>query len=176
MQRRLPILIGLMGAGKTHIGRLLARRLQAPFIDLDEWIVRQEGMSIPEIFERFGERGFRERETTALRELVAKPVVLATGGGVVMREENRHLLRRHPPVVWLRAEPEVLAKRIDGDANRPLIASGGTLARLEELSAVRTPLYQSCADFIVDTDMLTPEQACQSILDFLSSFEAAPGE
>ncbi len=174
MRRRFPTLIGLMGAGKTRIGRLLSRRLEAPFIDVDEWIVRHEALSIPEIFERYGERGFRERESRALRELIARPVVLATGGGIVMRAENRRLLRRHPPVIWLRASPEVLAERIDGDANRPLIATGGTLARLQELARVRTPLYEACADFVVDTGQLTPEQACQSILEFLGSFGAGP--
>ena len=167
-----PILIGLMGSGKSSIGRRLATVLQRPLIDLDEWIVRQEGRSIPEIFADCGEEGFRDIETEALKQVLPQQAVIATGGGIVMREENRRLLRAHPPVIWLRAAPEFLARRIDGDSNRPLIAQGDTLKKLQELAAVRYPLYAECADYVLPRDDMKKSQALQCILAFLSGWAA----
>ncbi|MDX8405313.1 MAG: shikimate kinase, partial [Mariprofundus sp.] len=117
-----PILVGLMGSGKSSIGRRLAAYMDLPLIDLDDYIVEQAGRSIPEIFERNGEPAFRQMETNALRDVIDKHAVIATGGGIVECEENRLILKAHPPVIWLKASPEFLADRIDGDSNRPLIA------------------------------------------------------
>jgi len=162
-----PILVGLMGCGKSSIGRRLAIHLNLPLLDLDDYIVEQAGRSIPEIFEQDGERAFRHMETNALRDVIDKQAVIATGGGIVMAEENRHLLAAHPPVIWLKASPEFLADRIAGDSNRPLIAAGDTLKKLQELAAMRDPLYEQCADFILPRGDMKKPEALQTIINFL---------
>lgn len=163
-----PILVGLMGSGKSSIGRRLAVRLNLPLIDLDDYIVEQAGRSIPEIFEQDGEAEFRRMETAALQQVVGRAAVIATGGGVVMSETNRQILKQHPPVIWLKASPEFLAGRIAGDSNRPLIATGDTLKKLQGLAAIRYPLYEQCADFILPRGDMKKSEALQAILEFLS--------
>jgi len=165
-----PILVGLMGSGKSSIGRRLARKLALPLIDLDDYIVEQAGRTIPQIFEQDGEVAFRELETAALREVAGKPAVIATGGGAVMSEINREILKKHPPVIWLKASPEFLADRIDGDANRPLIAAGDTLNRLRALAEVRYPLYEECADYVLPRGDMKKREALRSILTFLQQW------
>lgn len=162
-----PILVGLMGCGKSSIGRRLAAHLHLPLIDLDDYIVEQAGRSIPEIFEQDGESAFRRMETHALRQVIDQQAVIATGGGIVMAEENRRLLMTHPPVIWLKASPEFLADRIAGDSNRPLIAAGDTLKKLQALAAMRDPLYEQCADFILPRGDMSKPEALQAIIDFL---------
>jgi len=166
-----PVLIGLMGSGKSSIGRRLARRLKLKLIDLDDYIVKQAGMTIPEIFATEGEEAFREMESAALRAVLGKKAVIASGGGIVMREENRALLHAHPPVIWLKASPEFLAERIDGDRNRPLIAAGDTLARLQQLADIRYPLYAQCADFTLPRADMKKHEALEAIMDFLSGWK-----
>jgi len=166
-----PVLIGLMGVGKSSIGRRLAAFLQIPLIDLDDYIVEQAGCSIPEIFARDGEAAFRTMETAALREVIARRAVLATGGGVVMAEENRLLLQQQPPVVWLQASPEYLAQRIGGDPNRPLLAEGDALKKLQELAALRYPLYSACADLTVPREFMKKSEVLLLILRFLASWQ-----
>ena len=163
------ILIGLMGAGKSSIGRRLSDVLDMPLVDLDDYIVEKAGMSIPAIFERLGEAEFRRLESEALREVVGRRAVIATGGGIVMAEENRELLKKYPPVIWLKASPEFLAARIDGDNNRPLIAAGDTLNKLNILAEQRYPLYEACADLVVPREFLKKKEIVQMILRFLSS-------
>jgi len=165
-----PILVGLMGSGKSSIGRRLAVSLKLPLIDLDDYIVEQAGRSIPQIFEQDGEAVFRRMETEALHQVVGSHAVIATGGGVVMSETNRHILKQHPPVIWLKASPEFLAGRIAGDRNRPLIAAGDVLEKLQELAAIRYPLYEQCADFILPRGDMKKTEALQTILDFISVF------
>ena len=165
-----PVLVGLMGCGKSSVGRRLAKRLEIPLIDLDEYIVEKAGKTIPEIFAEKGEEAFRDMESTALLEVLGKPVVIATGGGAIMREENRALLKMHPPVIWLKASPEFLANRIDGDSNRPLIAEGETLKKMEALAEVRYPLYESCADYIVPRGEMKKRKIVKSILRFLKGW------
>ncbi|RMH60341.1 MAG: shikimate kinase [Zetaproteobacteria bacterium] len=161
-------MIGLMGAGKSSVGRALAAALGLPFLDLDAYIVAQQGCTIPEIFAARGEQGFRAIESAALQAVLGRRCVLATGGGIVLQARNRALLRAHPPVIWLRAHPAVLATRIAGDANRPLIAGGDALARLTELAAERDPLYAQCADLVVDVDALDVRQVVRRILTLLA--------
>jgi len=158
-------LIGMMGAGKTTVGRLLARRLRLRFVDSDHEIERRCGVKIPVIFEIEGEAGFREREAQAIEALTAlKGIVLATGGGVVMREENRRHLAQGGTVVYLRARPEDLYERVRNDRNRPMLAGGDPLARLRELHAQRDPLYLEVADVVVDTGAQSVQTLARQLL------------
>jgi len=166
-----PVLVGLMGSGKSSIGRRLAAHLGLPLIDLDNMIVEQAGCSIPEIFARDGEEAFRDMETAALRDALGRRAVIATGGGIVMRAENMAMLKEHPPVIWLKASPEFLADRIDGDANRPLIAAGDTLNKLQELARVRYPLYGECADFVLPRGDMEKPEALAVIIAFLKAWK-----
>jgi shikimate kinase len=145
-------LVGLMGAGKTTVGRRLAKRLGKSFYDCDEEIERTTGVKIPVIFDIEGEAGFRAREARMLAELVVRSdIVLATGGGAVLSADNRKLLADNGMVVYLRALASDLWARTRHDRNRPLLKTDQPLARLEELYAERDPLYCSIADLIVDT-------------------------
>lgn len=145
-------LVGLMGAGKTTVGRRLAKRLGKSFYDCDEEIERTTGVKIPVIFDIEGETGFRAREARMLAELVVRSdIVLATGGGAVLSGDNRKLLAENGLVVYLRALASDLWARTRHDRNRPLLKTDQPLARLEELYAERDPLYRSIADLIVDT-------------------------
>jgi shikimate kinase len=145
-------LVGLMGAGKTTVGRVLARRLKLRFLDSDQEIERRCGVKIPVIFEIEGEAGFRARETAAIGELTQlRGIVLATGGGVVGAAENRSLLAASGTVVYLHAQPEDLYERVRHDRNRPLLATADPRARLRQLYGERDPLYRSIADVVIDT-------------------------
>jgi shikimate kinase len=147
------VLIGPMGSGKTAVGRSIARHLGRPFYDSDAEIVRRTGVDIPYIFEREGESGFRQREREAIEALVAlEGIVLATGGGAVLLAENRRLLAQRGCVVYLDTSVEQQAERVRHGRNRPLLSNVDPVARLEELMAVRDPLYRSIADIIVATD------------------------
>jgi shikimate kinase len=159
-------LIGARGTGKSTLGPLLAGRLRLNWCDADVLLEQRCGRSIRQIFVEEGEAGFRDREALLLQELAQWPGhVIATGGGIVLRAENRVLLRRGP-VVWLTAPAAVLWQRLQTDPStterRPNLAGGG-LAEVEELLAVRTPLYAQCADLTVDTVEHTPDEAIQSI-------------
>lgn len=146
------ILVGLMGAGKTTVGKLLAKHLHRPFIDSDHEIERRTGVNIPLIFEIEGEPGFRARETAVLEELVTRDgIVLATGGGAVLSAYNRQLLGTNGTVVYLRAKVEELWQRTRHDKNRPLLQTDDPQARLRELFAERDPLYREVAHIVMDT-------------------------
>lgn len=145
-------LVGLMGAGKTSVGKSLARRMGKTFYDSDHEIERMTGVRIPVIFEIEGEAGFRARESRVLAELATMSgVVLATGGGAVLGEQNRRLLSQHGTVVYLRASPHDLWQRTRHDRNRPLLQTGNPLAKLTALFAERDALYREVADVIIDT-------------------------
>jgi shikimate kinase len=145
-------LVGLMGAGKTSVGRLLAKRLGKHFVDCDQEIEARTGVRVPVIFEIEGEAGFRLREAQVLDALTAMhDVVLATGGGAVLRPENRAALAGRGFVIYLRAQPRDLWQRTRHDKNRPLLQTDDPLGRLQELYDLRDPLYREVADLVVDT-------------------------
>lgn len=150
-------LIGLMGSGKTTIGRQLARRLGYPFWDSDHEIETRTGVNVSTIFEIEGEAGFRSREARVIEELTQKQgIVLATGGGVVMDAANREALRAHGWVVYLNVAPALLWERLRYDRARPLLQVENPLARLESLYALRDPLYRETAHFIVESGGFSP--------------------
>ncbi len=145
-------LVGLMGAGKTSVGRMLAKRMGKDFYDADAEIEHVTGVSIPVIFDIEGETGFRGREEKMIEKLTAlQGIVLATGGGAVLSPANRARLCTGGRVIYLRATPEDLWRRTRRSRNRPLLQSANPLARLRELHAQRDPLYQEVADLTVDT-------------------------
>ena len=145
-------LIGLMGAGKSTAGKMLARTLGRDFYDSDEEIIHRSGASIPTIFEIEGESGFREREQRMIAELCAKqPIVLGTGGGAVLREANQQALKNSGWVVYLSTTPERLYNRTRYDRNRPLLQTEDPLATLTELYQKRHPIYDGLADIVIKT-------------------------
>jgi len=145
-------LVGLMGAGKTTIGKLLAKHREQEFLDSDHEIIARCGVSIPTIFEIEGEDGFRQREMCVINELSQRHgIVLATGGGAILRKENREWLKSRGTVIYLRAQPQELYLRTRHDKNRPLLQTEDPLRKLVELYAARHPLYMEAADIVLDT-------------------------
>jgi shikimate kinase len=164
------ILVGPMGAGKSTIGRLLAKELRVPFKDSDKEIEQRTGADIPWIFDVEGEAGFREREQAVIAELCELDgMVLATGGGAVMRADNRAALRHGGRVVYLHATVEQQIDRTSRDRNRPLLRNADPGKVLRELLAVRDPLYREIADIIVETDDRPPRLVVQEILERLDA-------
>lgn len=147
------IFIGLMGAGKTTLGKHIAQTLGRPFYDSDHEICTASGVSIPTIFEMEGEQGFRDRETAMLKKLSEQNnIVLSTGGGAVLREENRRCLRESGTVVYLHTRPEILLERTRYDTNRPLLQVENPLAKLQELYDVRDRIYRETAHIIIESE------------------------
>ncbi len=145
-----------MGAGKTTIGRQLARCLKRPFWDSDKELVLRTGVDIPTIFDYEGEEGFRHRESVMLEELCSKSgMVLATGGGAVLREQNRLLFKKQGLVIYLRVSIDTQLRRTSRDRNRPLLQTPNPRATLEEIKKQRTPLYLEVADIVLNTDQLS---------------------
>jgi shikimate kinase len=162
------VLVGLMGAGKSTIGRRLARRLGLPFVDSDEEIERAAVHSIPEIFDRFGEASFRDGERRVLRRLIeGEPKVVATGGGAFMDSETRALILRRCLAVWLDADVETLAIRVARRGHRPLLAGKDPDAFLRELAAARNPVYAE-AHLRVVGDSGPHERTVERILEALA--------
>jgi shikimate kinase len=162
-------LVGMMGAGKTTIGRLIARRLKLRFVDCDHEIERRCGVKVPLIFEIEGEPGFRAREAQVLAELtMLEGIVLATGGGAVLAEENRRRLATRGTVVYLCARPEDLYERVRQDRNRPLLATADPLERLRELYAERDPLYRALADLVIDTGRQSVQALARGLVEQLA--------
>jgi shikimate kinase len=158
------VLVGMMGAGKTTVGKCLARQLGKTFIDSDDEIQRRTGVSIPHIFEVEGEEGFRRRESCVIHDLMQRnDIILATGGGAVIRPENRGEIRENGVVVYLKGSLHELWQRTRHDRNRPLLQTADPRARLQELLSQRDPLYTEVADLIV----LTGKQGVQTLVSEL---------
>ena len=158
-----------MGAGKSTIGRLLAKELHLPFKDSDKEIEVRTGANIPWIFDKEGEPGFRDRETAMIVELCHENgIVLATGGGAVMHPENRQALRNGGRVVYLHASIEQQVARTSRDRNRPLLRNANPEKILRDLLAVRDPLYREIADLVVETDERPPRMVVLDILERLA--------
>ena len=165
------VLIGYRGTGKSEVGRLLSQRLGMPCISMDEAIVADAGMSIPEIVEKFGWPGFRDRESEKARELAGcDNLIIDTGGGVIERPENMEALCRNACVVWLKASVEAIVSRIQGGTERPALTSGRTFT--EEVAEVlerRTTKYSDAVHHEIDTDILTPVQIADRIIELCIS-------
>jgi len=165
------VLIGLMGAGKSTVGRACAARLGRPFVDTDELVEQQVGLTVDEIFRRDGESGFRALERAVVADVCAspEPLVVACGGGAVLDPENRRALRGAGLVVWLRAPAATLARRVGDGATRPLLRNDpeGALRRLEQL---REPAYEAAAHVSVSTDGVAVDAVADTVL---ALFEAA---
>jgi shikimate kinase len=158
------LLVGMMGAGKTTVGRLVAERLHRPYRDSDAMVEEATGRTVPELFASDGEAAFRAAESDALRRaVVPPPAVISVAGGAVLDPANRVLLAESGTVVWLRAEPSTLAGRVGDGGGRPLLAPDPTAA-LAELDAVRRPLYAEVADAVVDVDGLEAAQVAEVVL------------
>lgn len=159
-----------MGAGKSTIGKLLAEQLQLPFADSDKVLEARTGADIPWIFDVEGEAGFRRRESEVLADLCKGPVqVVATGGGIVLLEENRRQLKKYGLVVYLQASIDQLLERTSKNVNRPLLQVADPRTRIAELFEQRDPLYREVADIVCDTDDCTPRQAAQLVAERLET-------
>ena len=155
-----------MGAGKSSVGRCLQKRTGLACFDTDEMVSSKLGLSISEIFAQHGEEHFRDRESDALQELRgAKPAVVVTGGGIVLRKENVDLLRELGTVIWLHANEEILFERASPRGNRPLLQSDRPRETFAELLRKRVPLYEKAADLQLDTSTLTHDQVADVILE-----------
>jgi shikimate kinase len=168
-------LVGMMGAGKSTVGRNLARILKKDFVDLDCEIERKTGVKIPTIFEIEGESGFRQREHQSLTDVsVLSNLIIATGGGVVMTPENLLLLKKSGFVIYLRATSAELWKRIAHDRSRPLLQVKQPLQKLESLLQQRAPLYEEVADLVVNTAEQSVAVLCGRIADELNRLAEVP--
>jgi shikimate kinase len=162
------VLIGMMGAGKSCVGCCLQRQTKLALLDTDEIVASKFGISIPEIFFKYGEQTFREAETQTLRELApAKQTIIVTGGGIVVREENVNFLKRLGIVVWLDGNEETLFKRASRSGNRPLLNRENPPEAFAQMLQARLPLYAKVANIRVDTSVLTEEEVAVAILSKL---------
>ena len=161
-------LTGPMGAGKSTIGRQLSKQLDLPFHDSDHEIEARTGVDIPLIFDLEGETGFRKRESVVIDELTQLPgIVLATGGGAILDPANREHLGNRGKVIYLHASVNQQLKRTRMDRNRPLLQTEDPRARLEELMAIRDPLYREIASVVIDTDGMRVRDVVKKILEML---------
>lgn len=172
-QPRHIALIGPMGAGKSHVGRLLGKQLGLPLVDTDAVLEAEAGRSIPELFASEGEAAFRQREALTLRAVLEGPAaVIATGGGIVLFPQNRALLRAHATVVHLQVDVDAQLARLERSRNRPLLQSPDRRQRLQDLAAQRDPLYAQTRHLLVPTAGLRPAQVCTAVAEALSGVAA----
>lgn len=165
------ILIGYMGSGKTTVGKRLAEVCSVPkkyiFVDTDELIVQQQQRSINEIFATDGELAFREMETELLKQLItekSKNMILSTGGGMPVKEENRSLLSVLGTVIYLKANPQTIYTRIKDDTTRPLLQCENPMTKITEMITQRNPIYEASASMIVDTDKVSHSEVVNEII------------
>ena len=167
-------LIGPMGSGKTAVGKQLGRMLKVPFYDSDAEVERRTGVDIPFIFEREGEPGFRAREREAIEALVQlEPIIMATGGGAILSEENRHLLSAHGTVIYLETSPAQQLQRVGSGRGRPLLKDGDLAERLRKLREIRDPIYNAMADHVVSTDSRRVQKVAEEIVRIVRSRDDA---
>jgi shikimate kinase len=174
---RTVVFVGLMGVGKTCIGRRLAQRLELPFVDADREIEEAAGCSIPEFFARHGEQAFREGERRVILRLLDNPVhVLSTGGGAFMDAQTRARIRECAISVWLRADLDLMLRRVSRRSDRPLLQVADPRAKLEELMALRYPVYEE-ADITVDSIDGPPDVTLERVVAALQAHlkESDPG-
>lgn len=163
-------LVGPMGVGKSTIGRKLAKKLDKKFIDCDKEIEKRTGATIPLIFDLEGEHGFRERESRLIDELTLENgIVLATGGGAVLFEINRDMLKSRGTVIYLDGSADLLLKRTAHDHNRPLLATDDRLGTIKSILETRRPLYSEVADMSLTVDKLSVKQIIEYITDFIKN-------
>ena len=167
------VLVGMMGSGKTTMGRQLAKHLGKVFVDSDEEIIKRTGVTIPHIFDIEGEAGFRQRESAAIRELVGRDnMVLATGGGAVLDEKNRALLQQNGIVIYLKATTHDLWLRTRHDRNRPLLQTDNPHAKLTELFHLRDPLYRQMSDIVVQSGKQNAHALMLHLADEIETFRS----
>jgi shikimate kinase len=173
--RKSIVLIGMMGAGKSSVGGCLHRRTRLALHDTDEIVAANFGMSISEIFPKFGEQRFRQAETEALRSLpTTEQAIVVTGGGIAVRNENVEILKLLGVIVWLDAVEETLFTRASRKQNRPLLQTTNPRKSFSEILRARRPLYAHIADIRVDTSVLTDEEAAVAILAKLRRMNPKP--
>lgn len=166
------ILVGMMGCGKTTMGKTLARQMGKVFVDCDEEIIKRTGVTIPHIFDVEGEAGFRQRETAAIHGLVERDnQVLATGGGAVLAQQNRDLLQANGIVIYLKANSHDLWQRTRHDRNRPLLQTADPHAKLKELLVQRDPLYQQAADIVIHSGKQSAYALMLHLVDEIEKFK-----
>jgi aroK protein len=163
-------LIGMMGAGKSTVGLALAKMLDYEFVDLDAVIAKNTELSISQIFEQFGEAEFRNIEKRILKENIRENAVIATGGGSVINAENRELMEKteNKKVIWLKAPPSVIAKRLNEDVTRPLLKGKNIVEQIAELLKIREEMYGAVADVVLDTENYTQYELAEKIVGLLA--------
>lgn len=163
-------LIGMMGAGKSTVGLALAKMLDYEFVDLDAVIAKNTELSISQIFEQFGEAEFRNIEKRILKENIHENAVIATGGGSVINAENRELMEKteNKKVIWLKAPPSVIAKRLNEDVTRPLLKGKNIVEQIAELLKIREKMYGAVADVVLDTENYTQYELAEKIVGLLA--------
>jgi shikimate kinase len=167
------VLIGMMGAGKSSVGRSLQRRSGLARLDTDEMLAAEFGMSIAQIFEKHGEERFRDAETEVLRKLAPdRPVIIVTGGGIVVRHQNVDLLKGVGTIVWLAAEEATLFERAARRDHRPLLQNEEPRAIFSKLFREREPLYTAAADIRIDTSPMTHDEVAETILNKMEEFSS----
>src|SRR6266550_8228315 len=170
------VLIGMMGAGKSSVGRCLERRTGLALLDTDEIVSSKFGMSIPEIFAKHDENKFREAEAKALRAMaMPKQTIIVTGGGIVLRQENVELLRRMGVIVWLDGNEDTLFARASRKRNRPLLQTKNPRKTFSRILRPRRSLYADIADVHVDASVLTDDEVALAILSKLRRLNPKPG-
>ena len=169
------VLIGMMGAGKSSVGRCLQRRTGLARVDIDEIVAANFGMQIVQIFEKHGEQKFRDAETEALRKVAPdRPAIIVTGGGIVLRSENVDLLKQLGKVVWLTADEATLFERASRRDDRPLLQKENPRATFSDLFRTREPHYAAASDFRVNTSGKTHDEVAETILSNLEELSGLP--